>query len=278
MKPRMQAIVLLLLTGLLWSLGGVMVKTGAGNPIVFSSVRGLFGGLVVFIALKGKPKFSFSKPQIIYAITYCLTLTCFVTSNRLTSAANAILLQYISPIVVAILSYFILKEKLHKFDFVAIAGVLFGMWLLVSNDSAANSTLGDVIAIFGGICFAFVPVMLRLQKGKSALESVLLGNILIFATGIPFYFFDPPQIVNVWPAAVLGIFQIGIGYIIYTKAAKTAKAIDLSIIPSIEAILNPVWVFLVTSEFPGIRAVFGGAVLLGIVVLKSYFSVKWQDE
>jgi drug/metabolite transporter (DMT)-like permease len=274
----MQAILLLLLTGVLWSLGGVFVKISVLHPLVFSSVRGLSATLIILIALKGKPKFSFSKPQIIYAITYGLTLTSFVLSNNLTSAANAILLQYISPIIVAILSFFILKEKLHKFDFVAIVGVLVGMWLLVSNDSSANSTLGDVIAILGGICFAFVPVMLRLQKGESALESVLLGNLFTLLIGLPFCFMHPPALASLPPAIILGIFQIGIAYIIYTKAAKNAKALDLSLIPSIETILNPLWVFLVTKEFPGPKAAVGGVILLGTVILKSYFAVKRQDE
>ena len=276
-KAHIHAILLLLLTGLLWSVGGVFIKISAANPFALSSIRGGVAALVFMIILKGRPRFTFNAPQIIGAVAYSVTLTCAVLAYTLTSAANAILIQYTCPIYAAILGYFILHERLHWYDFLSVAGVLFGMWLLVSNQFSGNSQLGNGLALLGGICFALLSVMLRLQKDQSPYETILLGNILTFLIGLPFLFMHPPVIASVPPIVFLGVFQIGIPYYLYTRASKHAKALDLTIIPVLEPLLNPVWVFLATGEFPGMRAVWGGLILLGVVTLKSLLSAQRKD-
>jgi drug/metabolite transporter (DMT)-like permease len=274
MKPRTQAVLLLLATGLLWSMGGVFVKVSDAHPMAISSIRGGVAAIVFFIALKGRPKFSFSRAQIIGAAAYGVTLTCFVVATSLTSAANAILIQYTSPIYVAILAHFFLREKLRKIDFAAIGGVLIGMWLLVSNSLSINSPLGNMVALAGGICFAICIISLRMQKSASPYETVLLGDIFTFLIGAPWLILHPPSVMSALPIVFLGVFQIGVSYLLYTKASKNAKAIDMSVLTVLEPALNPVWVFLVTGEFPGLRAVIGGAVLIGVVVMKAVIAEK----
>ncbi|MDR1292834.1 MAG: DMT family transporter [Clostridiales Family XIII bacterium] len=274
MKPRTQAVLLLLATGLLWSMGGVFVKTSDMHPLAISSIRGGVAAIVFFIALRGRPKFSFSRPQIIGAAAYGVTLTCFVVATSLTSAANAILIQYTSPIYVAILAHFFLREKLRKVDFAAIGGVLIGMWLLVSNSLAINSPIGNIVALIGGVCFAICIISLRMQKDASPYETILLGDIFTFLIGAPWLILHPPSVIAALPIMFLGAFQIGVPYLLYTKASKHAKALDMSVLTVLEPALNPVWVFLVTGEFPGLRAVAGGAVLIGVVVMKAVIAEK----
>ncbi|MDR1271824.1 MAG: DMT family transporter [Clostridiales Family XIII bacterium] len=279
MKPRTKAVLLLLLTGLLWSMGGVFIKTSDTNPFVIASFRSLIAALTVFIFLKGKPKFTFSRPQIIGAVAYGFTLNAFVISTSLTTAANAVLLQYASPLWVCIFAFFLLHEKPRRFDIVAIAVILFGVGLLLSNKAEGTSMPGNIIAILSGVGLSLFIVSLRMQKdGKPPYETVLLGNLFTFAVGLPFFFIDPPQAQALAPIAIMGVFQAGIPYIFYVMASKNARTIDLTILPMLEPVMNPVWVYLGTGEAPGIRSLVGGGILLAVVVAQSLFSVRTQEE
>jgi drug/metabolite transporter (DMT)-like permease len=274
MNQRTKSIMLLLLTGLLWSIGGVFIKANDANPFVISSVRGLVAAIVFLIALKGRPKMTWSKPQILGALAYSGVLTTFVLATKLTSAANAILLEYTSPIFVAILAWLILRERLRGYDILAIAGVVVGMWLLMSNNLSGGHMAGNVIGVGTGVCYAIFVICLRLQKDVSPYETVFLGNIFTFLIGVPFFFLAPPAPASLLPVVFLGVFQIAIPYLLLTYASKNAKALDITLFTILEPLLNPVWVFLYTGENPGIRTVLGGAVLLAVVILKAVFALR----
>ncbi|MDR1778450.1 MAG: DMT family transporter [Clostridiales Family XIII bacterium] len=274
MKKETRAVLMLLVAGFCWSLGGVLVKTTDAHPLVIASFRSLFGAVVFFVALKGRPRLTFSKPQVIGAVGYAATLICFVSSTKMTSAANAILLQYISPIIVAVLAYFVLHERLHWYDFASIAGMLIGLWLIMRGQLDSRSMVGNLVAICGGIGFALVPICLRLQKDGSPYETIFLGNILTFLAGLPLLFIDPPSLAFLPPVAFLGIVQLGLPYVVYVAASKNASAVAVSVLPSIEAVLNPIWVFLITHENPGLGTLIGGAVVLGVITFRAVASIR----
>ncbi|MDR0876243.1 MAG: DMT family transporter [Clostridiales Family XIII bacterium] len=274
MNQRTKSIWLLLLAGLLWSIGGVFIKTNDANPFVISSVRGLVAAIVFFAVLKGRPKMTWSRPQILGALAYSGVLTCFVLATKLTSAANAILLEYTSPIFAAILAWLILRERLHGYDILAIAGVGVGMWLLMSGSLSGGHAAGNVIGLGTGVCYAVFVICLRLQKDVSPYETVFLGNIFTFLIGLPFFFIAPPALASLPPVVFLGVFQIALPYLLLTYASKNAKAIDITLFTILEPLLNPVWVFLYTGENPGVRTIIGGAVLLAVVVMKAVFALR----
>jgi drug/metabolite transporter (DMT)-like permease len=278
MNPRTKSIWLLLLTGLLWSMGGVFIKTNDANPFVISSVRGLVAAVVFFIVLRGRPKMTWSKPQVLGALAYSGVLTSFVLATTLTSAANAILLEYTSPVFVAILGWVILRERLHSYDILAICGVALGMWLLMSGSLSGGHMIGNVIGVGTGICYSVFVICLRMQKDASPYETVFLGNIFTFLIGLPFFFIAPPALASMWPVVFLGVFQIAIPYLLLTYASKNAKAIDITLFTILEPLLNPVWVFFYTGENPGGRTIIGGAVLLAVVIMKSLVVLRPQKD
>jgi drug/metabolite transporter (DMT)-like permease len=265
--------ILLLLAGLVWSVGGVFVKTSGLHPMVISSIRGGTAALIFFIVLKGRPRFTWSAPQVVGALCYCGVLTMFVVSTTLTSAANAILLQYVSPVVVAFLAFLLIRERLHKLDFVSVGLVTTGLIMMIYG-SFGDKLSGNLVAILAGIVYGTFIVMMRMQKDESPYETVLLGNIFTFLLGVPFYFIFPAELPYVPPILFLGAFQIALPYLLLSYSSKHAKAIDISLLTILEPIMNPVWVFLVTGENPGRNTIIGGAIMLGAVVLKSTLTMK----
>lgn len=274
MDKRSVAVIQLVFTGILWSLSGLFIKSIALHPFAISSIRSAFAALVLLTYIKFRPKFSFSKAQIIGALCYVGTVSLFVFANKTTTAANAILLQYGAPIYVAFLGYWILSERLRWFDYVAVAGIAVGMIVFFADSVSGGGTLGNILAALSGFTFAAQAVCVRLQKDGGGFETILLGNLIAMAIGIPFVITGPPSVAQMPPLMFLGIFQLGVAYLLYSLASRNVTALDMMIIPMLEPILNPVWVFIFLGERPGVFALIGGTIVFIAVGFKSYFSLS----
>ena len=265
---RSNAISLLVLAGALWSLGGLLIKSIEWPPLAISGLRGGIAAIVIYIFNRHN-KFTFSKSKIIAACCYALVVTLFVMANKLTTAGNAILLQYTAPVYVALFGYMFLGEKSTIVDWVTIIILLFGLALFFIDDLTFDGFTGNIFAILSGMSFAALTLLLRKQKDDSPSDSILLGNILTLLIGLPVIAtsitFEAKPIILI---LVLGIFQLGIPYIFYTTAIKHVTALDAIIFPIIEPILNPILVFFILGEALGPWALLGGALVLGGVIVR----------
>ena len=271
MKSR--AVLFLLIAALLWSSGGLLIKLVGWNPIAISGTRSAIAALVM-LAFRPRMRFSWSAAQLGGAVCYAATVILFVIANKWTTAANAILLQYTAPVYVALFSYWLLRERISKLDILAIIATIGGMVLFFFDDLSGGGAMGNFVAILSGVAFAGTALFLRKQKDTSALESVFLGNIISFLIGIPFMM-NPPTDGTSWLGLVLlGVFQLGCSYILYAEAMKSVSALEGILIPVIEPILNPIWVFLLLREKPGKWAFFGGIIVLLSVTLRCLHALK----
>jgi len=276
-KDRTKAIIQLIIASILWSTGGLLIKLVDWNPIAIAGSRSFIAGLVIFAYLK-KPKITMSKPQVVGAIAYAATVILFVMANKMTTSANAIMLQYTSPAFVAILGVWLLREKIHWFDLLSILFVIGGMVLFFNDASGTGNMLGNLIAVISGFFLAVVTVALRFQKDGSPVETMLLGNFLTFLVAIPFIFGGLPNLKSILAIIVLGIVQLGISYILYGLAIKHLGALEAVLITVIEPLLNPFWVFLVVGEKPTMLSLLGGLVVLIGVIGRNIAFVKYTAK
>jgi drug/metabolite transporter (DMT)-like permease len=269
MNSKSTAIIFLLCTAILWSTGGFLIKFIEWHPIAIAGGRSIIAALIMWVYVK-KPKFTWSNIQIMGAVAYAFTVILFVIANKLTTAANTILLQYTGPIYVAMFSYWFLKEKITSIDWITILTVILGMTLFFIEKLSPDGILGNFIAILAGIAFAWLALCLRKQKDGSPLESLILGNILTAIIGLPFIIDTGiPSQQSMIALFVLGIFQLGIPYILYSKAVKYVSALDAVLIPILEPILNPLWVFLLLGESIGMWPMIGGAIIIVAITTRS---------
>jgi drug/metabolite transporter (DMT)-like permease len=269
MNSKSTAIIFLLCTAILWSTGGFLIKFIEWHPIAIAGGRSIIAALIMWVYVK-KPKFTWSNIQIMGAVAYAFTVILFVIANKLTTAANTILLQYTGPIYVALFSYWFLKEKITSIDWITILAVILGMTLFFIEKLSPDGILGNFIAILAGIAFAWLALCLRKQKDGSPLESLILGNILTAIIGLPFIIDTGiPSQQSMIALFVLGIFQLGIPYILYSKAVKYVSALDAVLIPILEPILNPLWVFLLLGESIGMWPMIGGAIIIVAITTRS---------
>jgi drug/metabolite transporter (DMT)-like permease len=266
-NKRSTAILFLVITAILWSLGGMLIKSVNAHPLAIAGVRSAISA-VVFLLVLGKPQINGSAAQIGAAVSYAGTVIFFVLATKATTAANAIFLQYTAPIYVAFLSSWLLKEKTKNLDWVTVSIVFGGMALFFLDNLSTTGVIGNIFAVASGVCFALQAIFLRMQKDGSPWESVLLGNILTALIGLPFLSLAWPTASDWVDLLILGIVQLGIPYILYTKAIKHTSALEAILIPVIEPILNPLWVVLFLGERPGHWSLVGGFIVLAAITIR----------
>lgn len=275
---RAVSLVLLVVTAVLWSVGGLLIKSISAHPLAIAGVRSAIAVVIILIYIK-KPRFTWSFPQLAAAFAYALVVITFVAANKYTTAANAILLQYTAPIYAALFGALILKEKPKLPDWITIAVTLGGMLLFFIDGLDTRGVWGNVLAAISGIGFGFFPVFMRMQKDGSPIESVLLGNIITAVIGVPFLFTAMPDGAGWLNLFILGTFQLGVSYILYSIAIKQVTALESSLITVVEPILNPIWVGLFMGEKPGIFSVIGGIIVLSAITIRCILtSIKPQTQ
>jgi drug/metabolite transporter (DMT)-like permease len=274
-----RAVAQLIAAALLWSLGGLLIKSVDWPPLAVAGGRGIIAGVFLLLTHRGL-RFRPSRDLFLGAFSYAACTLSFVAATKMTTAANAILLQYTAPVWIALLGSWFLGERATRVDWLTIVVVLGGMALFFADSGLAlGNTLGNLMAIFSGLAFALMTMALRRQKDGSPVESIILGNFIGFVVGVPSMLSSPlPSAVGWGALIVLGVVQLGCSYWLYARAIRSVTALEAVLIPVIEPLLNPVWVFLVRAERPSAWALVGGIVVLGAVTGRALWSVRQRSS
>lgn len=273
-KEHLKGIMCVAIAAILWSTAGLFIKWVEWPPVAIAGIRSGIAGLVIFVYWQYKYKAMPPLPNLkksFGALNYAVLVMLFVFANKLTTAANAILLQFSAPIWVLIFGAIFLKEPIRRKDFVTVLLVLMGMGLFFVGDLGSGSALGNGLAILSGVAMAIMVISLKGVKTGSPLEIVFWGNVITFLIGIPFYGQISFGVMSLVGILLLGIFQLGTAYIFYAKGIQSVSALDGILITVLEPLLNPVWVFLFNGEKPTMFAALGGAVVL---ISVTYHSLK----
>jgi drug/metabolite transporter (DMT)-like permease len=251
----------------LWSTSGILIKESTLPAMAIVGGRSLLTAIVLLIYIR-RPRWTWSVAQVGGAVAQAATFALFVMATQMTSAANAILLQYTAPLWVALFGAWYLHERPQRIDYVTMGLIAVGMLLFFGDRLTGDDLLGNVLAVLSGMTMAWMTLFLRKQKDGSPFETVLLGNILAAAIGLPFLLTATPTTLDIGILVFLGIFQLGIPFIMYGYAIKRLPALEVVLISTLEPILNPLWVFLFNGELPGPLALVGGAIVVFAALLR----------
>jgi drug/metabolite transporter (DMT)-like permease len=270
-----RSIGLLLLAALGWSLAGVLFKYVQWPPLAVAGGRGLVAALFL-TAVRGRAlRFTWSPLQLGTAVAYAGCTVLFATANKLTTAANAILLQYTAPVWIALLGTWLLGERSTRADWLTIGAVFAGMGVFLYDGLRLHDLGGMAVAIASGMFFAVMIMLLRKQKGGSPLESIILGNVLGFLIGLPAIWSAPPlSRDSAVVLLLLGVVQLGLPYLLYARAIVHVTALEAVLLPVVEPILNPLWVMLFIGEKPSPLSLFGGVIVVGAVTWRAVASIR----
>jgi len=271
---RGRGLALTVAAALLWSLGGLFIKALALAPFQIAFYRSLVAALTILTVMRvrGKPwNLDLDLLALGSSVSYAGVLILFVAATKLTTAANAIFLQYTAPVFLLVLEPWSFKLPFHRNDLWAVAACLGGLALFFVGHLEAGGMLGNLLGIASGLCLALFTLLLKWARirhpGQSPYSQVVAGNLLVALICLPLVLpslrLTPGQALGL---LFLGVFQIGIGWMLFAAGNRHLSATAGMITCMLEAVFNPVWVFLGLGERPSGYALLGGAVVLGTVV------------
>ena len=249
-----------------WSFGGLCIKA---IPWGSMSIIGLRAALaaVVFAIYTKSVKIRLTPGNLLSAFCLSATTILFVFANKLTTAAAAILLQFIAPVFIVLLEFIFYKKRPRVGELLAVFATICGMVLFFVGKIEGGGTLGNILAIASGLSFAGVFVSNKRPDTNSG-QSMLLGFLINSLIGLPFAFFQATPELVPWLAVIfLGVVQVGLAYVFFSIGIKRTPALLACLITALEPVLNPIWVAVVTKEIPGPFAIAGGGVIILTVVI-----------
>lgn len=247
----------------------MFIKLISLNPFQLSFFRSLFSAATFLVLFKSKA-LKKNSATFINAAFYAAILILFVIATKMTTAANAIFLQYTAPIYVLILEPLLLKTKFEKINIITIILAFGGMALFFLGELSPGHFAGNVIALISGMCFAGFLLGMRKNDHEYQFATIFWGNIIISLVSLfSIFSIDVLTLSDFSMMAYLGIVQIGLAYAVFTYSLKRVHAIEASLISMIEPVLNPVWVFIWYGEKPSTLALIGGVVILVGLTIKS---------
>jgi len=255
----------------LWSTGGLFIKLAPMPALAVAGGRSLIAG--VFYLLVLRPNLRTARWSTAAAYAGCIVT--FVAATKLTTAANAIFLQYTGPAYVLVLSPFLLDEPFRPLDAVCVLLSLLGMSLFFVGKVEAGQLTGNLLAIASGVFFALTIVLLRREAKTGTgdtIASTTLGNLIAAAATAYWAVRAAPAIGSLQGIGVLlylGVVQLGLAYLLFSRGVRKVPAAEASLISMLEPVLNPVWVLIGFGERPGPWAVAGGAIVIAAVVART---------
>lgn len=274
----------LAIAALLFSTGGAAIKALPFSGFTVAALRSSVAVITIFLLLPAARRLRDHSPLRLLGVgaAYATTMILFVLANKLTTSANTIFLQSTAPLYLALLAPYVLKETIARRDLVFMATLAVGLALFFlgqeePRSSAPNPRLGNLLAAIAGVSWAFTLLGLRVLArpgapgaGTAAAAAVGVGNLLATAVTLPLAW--PLPELDVQSASIvvyLGVFQIGLAYVLLTKGIARVSALEASLILLLEPVLNPLFAFAIHGEAPTGFALLGCAVILAATIVRS---------
>ena len=259
---------------LLWSSSGLFIKLIELGPMPLAGARSAVAAMTMLavLRLQGRSRIlTFDGLTVGAAAIYTGVLTLFVAATKLTTAANAIFLQFSAPIYLLFLEPMVLGTPFRRSDLLAVAASLACMALFFAGRLEAGHLLGNLLALASGLCLALFTLLLKLRTHRRPTDHpagpIVMGNLLVAALCLPWMgALAGLGLKHAAMLAYLGVFQIGIAYLLFSRGVRHVSATAAVIVSTLEAVLNPIWVFLGIGERPSPWALVGGAAMLGVIL------------
>ena len=276
---KVQGVLFVFLAAVLYSIGGLCIKVIPWSGLSINSGRNIVALVVIggyLLAVRHKPRLN--RWVFVGALCICGTNTFFTLANKMTTAANAIVLQFTAPVFVILLSALFWKRRPRRLDLCACAVVLLGVLCFFVESLSAGGTAGNVLALASGLSYAGV-FLLNDLPDSDPISSVFWGDVLSAVIGLPALLgetvFTSTALVSL---VMLGAFQVGLAYILLTIGLRTTPAVTASLVSGIEPVLNPILVAVFYPEIIGPLSLLGAAVVVGGVVAYNVLRIKFDQH
>ena len=279
--PYGRGVLMIVVSALFLSTSGVALRAideAGGWQILF--FRSLAFSITVFLYLTFKKDVSLRAEIVSLKWNDCLVVVfmgtgfvAYVFALLYTTVANAVFIIGAAPLLMALLGWLVLRERVSGRTWLAIAAAIAGLIIIVTGKFSSGRYLGNLIALWIPISYAFTVILIRRSQRTHMLPALLLAGILAMALSAMFVPTFAVSRHDLLISFYLGIFQVGLGFILLFLGARYVPAAQVGLIGLTETICAPIWVWFTVSEMPSTSTLFGGLIILVSIVSNGMFSV-----
>jgi len=266
------------LASVCFSTGGLFIKLIPWSALAINGARNLIGSAVIGIyLLVTHRRIIFNRRVLIGALSMIGVTTLFAISNKLTTAANAIVLQFTAPVFVILFMAILYRQKPGKVDILTCFAVLLGVVLFFIDGIQAGTLLGNTTAILSGVCYAGV-FMMNTGEGADAISSCFIGQLAAGVIFTPLCFQETDFSAPVLAAVIaLGVIQVGGAYILFSIGIQHTPPVTACLISGMEPILNPLLVAAFYGETVSPLSIVGSVIVVFSIIAYNIWLAKRQQ-
>ncbi len=255
------------LSAVLFSIGGLCVKMIPWSAVAINGARSLISVVILLIYAKAaRHRLRFNPVILAGAVCTFITNLFFSMATKMTTAANAIVLEFTMPVFIILFSWLFFRQRPKKLDTVTCLAVFAGIICFFIDGLSAGNIPGNIVGLISGMTYAGMFMLNGSTKGD-AFSSVIIGQSISVLAGIPFYFKETDfSLVPLVYILLLGVLQTGIAYIFFCRGIGKTGPVAAALVSGIEPILNPVWVAVVSGEMISAVSVAGAVIVIAAVV------------
>jgi len=260
-------LVLAFSAGILWSLAGVFIKFLDLHPIVIAFYRSFFA-MLFFVPFFRTRSLRFSPALIVSGVAFTIATGSFVWATKLTTAANAIVLQNTAPVFIFLIVYVLFREPITRSNLLTLLLGMAGIVIIFAGHTGEQDLHGVLVAILSGVMFSVYFVNLRFLRGYNPAVLMLINNLFSTVTLMLLAYGQwTVSLTELALLAVMGVVQFAMAHFLFFRSLETVSLQEASLISLVEPVLNPVWVALWVGEIPSATTFIGGGIiLLGLVL------------
>ena len=286
LSDRAKGVSLVLSAGIFWSFAGLAVRmiefANEWQILFFRSIA-----LVSFLSLYF---LVYHRRRIIAVFKECgwigffaglclgIAFCAWIHALTHTTVANALFLLSTSPFFAALLGWWVLSERVPASLLWFIALAIFGVLIMVVEGYQLGTMIGSIMGLLAAIGFGFFAVLLRKGRSSDLVPAVFWAGFCAAVISATVILLTPTTFhITGWDlmfCVLMGVFQVGLGLIIFTRGARYLPAAEITLLSLTEIVLGPLWVWLVIREVPGILTVIGGAIVLSAIAGQAYVTLR----
>jgi len=277
---RRVGIPLVLMAGIFWSLSGLVyrwIEVATAWQVLFYRSLSLFCFIALWLVVRYRGRLvgvfqSAGRLSVLGGLCLSISFSGYILALDQTSVANALFILAAAPFFAALLGRVLLSEHISWTTSLAMGMAALGLAVMAGNELAIGRGLGELFALAAALGLAGLTITLRMRRSTDMLPAILFASLFATLFALTGMLWDGDSLIlipkDLSLSISLGVFQVGLGFMLYTAGSRHLPAVELTLLSLTEVIVGPILAWLGADEVPSVTTLAGGAlILLAIVTL-----------
>ncbi len=277
---RRVGIPLVLMAGIFWSLSGLVyrwIEVATAWQVLFYRSLSLFCFIALWLVVRYRGRLvgvfqSAGRLSVLGGLCLSISFSGYILALDQTSVANALFILAAAPFFAALLGRVLLSEHISWTTSLAMGMAALGLAVMAGKELAIGRGLGELFALASAFGLAGLTITLRMRRTTDMLPAILFASLFATLFALTGMLWDGDSLIlipkDLSLSISLGVFQVGLGFMLYTAGSRHLPAVELTLLSLTEVIVGPILAWLGADEVPSVTTLAGGAlILLAIVTL-----------